>query len=384
MTDGKLARAIDTQSVANVLREHADQADRDGQLSGAAIDAMSVGGLFRAGVPIKFGGNEVDPATALTTFAEVGAACASSAWVLFSNYMAQRWVGTFDEEVHQELWASGPDVPMCMVTNGVGVTAEAVPGGLRISGRWPWASGCHFAQWAAVNGVPLPHGSGRGVAVVPVTDLGIDSSWDMLGLRATASDTLVADNIFVPDHRIRPFADVWNGGGDGALYRMPAGGVAVVLVSPILGAAREIYARTLQALGSGKKLAMSFYPGLADAPSVQATLAEAAAKIDAAEAMVLRSAHDLYDVIVTGSEPAIVQRAHQRVLAASAVAGLVDAAGLLMNVNGASAFANSNSLQRPWRDLQTGSRHPLFNLALWREVYGRLLVGVTDPITTIL
>jgi hypothetical protein len=100
--------------------------------------------------------------------------------------------------------------------------------------------------------------------------------------------------------------------------------------------------------------------------------------------MVIRSAQDLYDIVVKGGQPTIVQRAQQRIVAASAVAGLVDAAGLLMSVNGASAFANSSIFQRPWRDLQTGARHPLFHLALWREAYGRLLVGVTDPITTIL
>jgi 3-hydroxy-9,10-secoandrosta-1,3,5(10)-triene-9,17-dione monooxygenase len=58
-----------------------------------------------------------------------------------------------------------------------------------------------------------------------------------------------------------------------------------------------------------------------------------------------------------------------------------EAIGLLLNVQGASAFAESNPIQRVWRDLEMASRHGLISAQVPHEIYGRALVGNFEPLS---
>src|ERR1700683_3619623 len=58
-----------------------------------------------------------------------------------------------------------------------------------------------------------------------------------------------------------------------------------------------------------------------------------------------------------------------------------DAVDLLLSVQGASAFAESNPIQRVWRDLEMASRHGLLSGEVPHEIYGRALVGNFDALS---
>jgi 3-hydroxy-9,10-secoandrosta-1,3,5(10)-triene-9,17-dione monooxygenase len=58
-----------------------------------------------------------------------------------------------------------------------------------------------------------------------------------------------------------------------------------------------------------------------------------------------------------------------------------DAVERLLNVQGASAFAESNPLQRVWRDIEMASRHGLVAGEIPHEIFGRALVGNLDPLS---
>ena len=64
-------------------------------------------------------------------------------------------------ETYEQVYRNGPDVAFAGSTQPVG-TAEATAGGWRVSGRWPFASGCQHADWMAgfcvmtEGGKPLP------------------------------------------------------------------------------------------------------------------------------------------------------------------------------------------------------------------------------------
>jgi 3-hydroxy-9,10-secoandrosta-1,3,5(10)-triene-9,17-dione monooxygenase len=372
---------IDTSSAVPVLRKYADQADRDSRLPQETVDAMTAAGLFRMGVPLTLGGRELDVETSIPVFAEVGAACVSCGWIAAISYASQQVAGAFGDRVREELWGDSPDVPICSSLNGVGVSSATVGGGVEISGRWPWASGCHEAHWAELD-LPLPDG-GYGLALVPMSELSVEASWNMVGMRGTASDTIVAEGVVVPRHRIRPMAEIVSGNPPGIepLYRVPALALTLALAAPLLGATREVYAQTIHAVERGKPLSMSFYGSLAEAPSVQAALADAANLIDTAELHMFRSARRVNDAAAAGAELTLRQRTRLRMDGAYAVQSMLDAVQLLMTVRGGSAFAHSNDIQRPWRDLQTAARHPALNLGLAREMYGRVLAGITEPIS---
>src|SRR3546814_16565918 len=94
-------------------------------------------------------------------------------------------------------------------------------------------------------GIPVVDESGevidQGLALIPMSELGIEDTWYVAGMRGTASNTLVADEVFVPSHRILSVPPAVGGNyatehTDEALYRpafVPV--LALVLVGPPSG-----------------------------------------------------------------------------------------------------------------------------------------------------
>ncbi|MGW1468229.1 acyl-CoA dehydrogenase family protein [Streptomyces sp. NPDC002308] len=382
-TSGLLAAARD---IAPVLSRAADAAERDSRLAPEAVRALRETGQFALGVPQRFGGPELMPADSLEVTAELALACPSSAWVVMVSYVAQQIAASFGERACRDLWGAGPDVALCGVFSDVGAVSRPAGGGVLVTGAWSWASGCHHADWALL-GVPLPQEPGnapsRGLALIPASDLAVRRTWDMAGMRGTGSDTLVADEVFVPHHRLRRFADVVRGDGlpEEPLYRIPPGSMTLVSMGPLLGAARSVLRLTLDAVESGKPMAMSLYARLADSPSAQAALAEAATLIDSAYLHLRRSAEFVGAAAVSGTSPSPIERARVRMDTGHASTCLLQAVQALLTVGGAGSFAASKTVERHWRDLETAARHPTLNPGLAKEMYGRALVGDERPVS---
>lgn len=369
--------------IAPTLRDNADRAERDNRLTEQTVAALRDAGFFRLGVPAAFGGHEADMVTCVLVLQELARACPSSAWVVAVSYGTQCIAALFGDKMRQELWLGGPDVAMCGAFSGAGVAVTRVAGGQRITGRWPWMSGVSHAGWALL-GIPVmgPQDEvvGQAMAAVPVSEVSIDDTWDMAGMRGTGSHTVVADKLFVPDERIRRF-DQLIGGSRASLeplYRIPIGALALTLAAPLLGAAREVFDLTMQVVASGKPMAASVYPHLADSPGVRADVAAAATLIDSAELLLLRSARHLDRAAAEGTDIDMMVRARARMDTGHAVTSLREAVRLLLNVSGASSFARSHPLQRYWRDLETAAHHPMISAELGQDIYGRALVGTSS------
>lgn len=394
------------RALSPVLLRRADDAERESRLTAEATRALRDAGMFRLGAPRRLGGHELPLTACVDVLAEIGLACPSSAWIVMLSYGAQQIAASFGEQARLDLWGESPDVPMCGVFGSAGATALPVEGGLRVSGRWSWASGCRQAEWG-VFGVPLarygareteparsraretePARSGAretepGVALLPMNRLTVEATWDMAGMRGTGSDTVVADGVFVPHHRTRPFSEVVarEEGVDEPLYRVPPGSLTLTSAAPLLGAARAVLRLTLESVEGGKPMAMSLHRRLADSPSVQAALADAATLIDSASLHLARSAAAVDAAAASPDAPALLERARVRMDVGHACTCLLQAVRLLLTVNGASGFSRTKAVQRYWRDLETAARHPTLNPGLAREMYGRALVGDQRPVS---
>jgi 3-hydroxy-9,10-secoandrosta-1,3,5(10)-triene-9,17-dione monooxygenase len=389
-TDDTRAALLDAvRAIAPLLRDNADRAEGESRLTAEATEALRAAGLFRLGVPHALGGSEVGPATCIEVISEVAVACPSSAWVVALSYGSQHIGASFGDTVRREMWGDDPDVAMCSSFTGLGLTATRAEGGQIVSGRWASSSGCYQASWSAI-GVPILDENDapvdRGLAIVPLDALSIEDTWDMVGMRGTGSHTLVGERVFVPDHRIRSFTDITEKTAPSAepLYRIPPGALTLALVAPLHGIARSVFAQTMELVDGGKPLAMSVYQSLADAPSVQAALADAVNLIDSAWLHMTRSADFLSATAAAGEQPNMVERTRVRMDASHATRCLSDAVQLLLTVSGASSLARTKVIQRHWRDLETAARHPALNGGLSREMYGRALVGSQDQVSTLI
>jgi 3-hydroxy-9,10-secoandrosta-1,3,5(10)-triene-9,17-dione monooxygenase len=374
------------RGVVPVLRRNAERADQESRLTDEGTAALRTVGLFRLGAPKVFGGHEAGMAAALDVTFTVGLGCASSAWVLALTHANQHIAAGFGPSVREELWRNGTDFGMCGSFTGHHLSARKVDGGQVLCGRWPMASGAYQASWAAVGfGIADERGEAveRGVALIPTDALTIDDTWDMLGMRGTGSHTLVADSVFVPEHRIRQFGAVLTGSAETVepLYRVPLGSMSLMFLGPMLGSAQAAFDLIMETTTAGKPMAMSRYGRSADSPSVQAALADAATFIDTARLHLYRSADMLDTTAAAGGTLDPVSRARVRMDAGHASKCLRAAMELLLTVGGATSVAVANPVQRHWRDLQTAARQPTINTGLTREMYGRALVGDQEQVS---
>ena len=116
------------------------------------------------------------------------------------------------------------------------------------------------------------------------------------------------------------------------------------------------------------------------APTVQLAVARAASSLDTAEALAFTAAIEMDHAGRTLVRPSLRDRARLRMQLARAIVEARDAIRELVSVAGSSAFAESNPLQRIWRDSEIASRHAVANPAISAEAYGRVLLGITEPV----
>ncbi len=391
MSDAANASAADlltrVRALAPSIAEHADEAERQRKPVDAIIHALEETGVFRAYVPRRFGGYEIDTDTYIDIGLAISEACTSSGWVT-TFYMEHNWMlAQFPPETQQAIFGAQPYIlaPASISPNG---RAEAVADGYRISGRWAWGTGVMHADWVILNGLvtdserPDPR-----LFIVPRESIEVADTWYCDGMEGTGSNDMIAENLFVPAAYSESLAGMALGRGSGALwhespcYRHPMLPLlTIAAATPALGAARRALALFKERLGA-RALYGTTSPQ-AQRQAAQIRLGDVAAQIDAAETILRQVGRDL---TVWGHREDVCpaeERARLRLLVAQVVRTCRDAVTRIMEASGASAHLKPHPMQRIQRDVNTLSCHTVFDLEIGAENYGRLLLGM-DPATPV-
>ena len=194
------------QAFIPVLKERAQQAERDRCMPKDTDADFREAGFYRALQPARYGGLELDYG-AQTMFArELGRACASSAWV--GGILAcHGWMaGMLPDEAQAEIWGDNADVAVSTSFLPIGVKVERKGDILNISGRWRFSSGVDHCRWAIVL-VIVPPENGEGppdpvFAMIDLNDCVIEATWNSAGLAGTGSNDIVVASADIPPHRM--------------------------------------------------------------------------------------------------------------------------------------------------------------------------------------
>lgn len=376
-----LARATELKPF---LTEHARRADTDRHLSDDVITALSEAGLFRLGTPARHGGHESPVRTWLDVCATLAEADASAAWVTTIYNTHAFLLGLFPEKARGELYGTASEPLICGVLSPTAETRE-VPGGRRITGRWYYASGVRHATWACL-GIPGTEESGERIALVPREEFTVEDTWFTTGMRGTASNCVVVEDVFVPEHRIASVADGLAGANveahpDSALYRSGVGSVLVLtLIATHLGLARAAL-DLVREKGATKAVPYTVHSRQADSTAFQLQLAEAALRIDTAHLHAYRAADDIDRAAARGERLGLFERARVRADAGYVADNVCAALQTLLSAHGAASFAEGHPLQRIWRDANTAARHGGIAAAVGYEAFGQVLAGLDHTLT---
>ncbi|WP_394833056.1 hydrolase [Pendulispora rubella] len=334
----------DIAAVAQVAARHASEGELHRRLHPEVARALTEFGFARRFVPERFGGEPVSYAQLTADVAVAGAGCASAAWVASLLAYSGRFATFLPERGQEEVWAGGPDVRFvaAMIPQG---RAVRVDGGFRLSGTWHYVSGVDYADWALVLGPAAENAPSRFMAVRR-EDFTVEDTWHTLGMRGTGSHSITLTDVFVPEHRTLPQADLFAGNRGGVHGAPPLFAVnGLTFAAPLLGAARGAARLAAATLGDA--------PGRPPAKeSYRIAYTRATAEVDAAGLLLARVAESVDEGPVT---PELVARSRRD--AAYATQLLVDAVDRLFEGNGVRSQAQSNPLQRFWRDVRGGATH---------------------------
>jgi len=380
-TEELIARVRELQPL---LAANAAKSEQDRRVMEESMAALTDAGMFKVAQPRRYGGYETSVRTMLEVSAAVAEADGGTAWVVALCNVCAWTVGLFPEQAQDDVWKNNPDAKVSGVLTPTADTVK-VDGGYRVTGRWYYNSGSWHADWAGV-GIPITDDKGQpvdqGMALIPRGDVDIEETWFVAGMKSSGSNCLIAQDVFVPEHRVVSIPPAIGGQyatehTDEALYRSALAPVlSLVLAGPQLGLGRK--ALDLVKSKASKPISYTFYTAQSESVGFQLQLAEAAMMIDTACLHAYRAADDIDAAAAAGRFPDVPTRARVRADTGWVVSNITKAIDLLLFAHGAGSFAEANPLQRIWRDSATAARHALVAPAISYEIYGKALLGRAD------
>src|SRR5579885_1668201 len=202
------------EALVPVLRERAARAEELRRLPDETIADLHQSGLFRILQPRRVGGSELPFRSIVELVAIVGRGCGSTAWVL-ANLAAHHWLlGMCTAEAQDEIWGEDPDNLIGSALIFPRGRAQRVPGGYRLSGRWPFSSGIDCANWNMIGALCIDEEIGRSeprIFLLPASDYRIIDTWQVIGLAGTGSKDVEVSDVFVPHHRTLAAEEITGG-----------------------------------------------------------------------------------------------------------------------------------------------------------------------------
>jgi 3-hydroxy-9,10-secoandrosta-1,3,5(10)-triene-9,17-dione monooxygenase len=217
--------------------------------------------------------------------------------------------------------------------------------------------------------------------LLPASDYRVIDTWQVIGLAGTGSKDVEVAEVFVPDHRTLAAEQITGGANPGSaikpapLYRLPAISLFAFAIAGVsLGIARG----TVRDYTERTRTRRSEYSGknLADFSTVQVRLGEAAALVDAAEAIMLRDCDEATRITGAGVVPSLEQKARYRRDGAYAATLCTHAVELLFTATGGGAVYQHSSIQRAFRDAYAAKAHYMLSWNVNAAVYGRVALGL--------
>lgn len=372
------------------LRAASEEIEAARRLPPPIADLMRAAGVFAMAVPRAWGGPELDPITQFRVIEALGMADASVGWCAMIGCDTGYVTGFLDQDVARAMY------PDYSAATGAAATptgrAVVVPGGYRVSGRFPFVSGCHHCEWLWLGCIVEEDGAPRldrnGVpetrqCFVPVSTCEILDTWYTTGLRGTGSNDVAVRDHFVPAEQTFSFQDPTIVKRPGPLYAFPLIFLAKQ-TAPALGAARYAVDSVIAAASS--KSARRYMIGdrieapklVRDDVFVQESISRADAILAAARAYVFALIEDMWTTLLDAGELSQLQLARFAAVHAFVTEACVDAVQRVYKASGGTAVYEKAPLGRCLRDVQTMNQHVASSLRMW-EAGGRQLLGL-DPL----
>ena len=366
-----LGPAID--AAANEIEQRRD-------LPGGLFAALRDRGLFRLVQPEDYGGAELDPPSLVQVIEEVARHDASTAWCVGQTNICALTSAYLEPAVTRDIF--GPDTGILAWGPGPG-TAQVVPGGFRVNGRFDFASGSRLASWLGAH-VPViePDGSkrpgpdGKPVSYtmfMPKRSIEVRDTWQVMGLRGTGSDSYTVTDLFVPEAYSMARNGLVKPRVNGRLYVFtPSTLYSSSFAGIALGIARSFMESFIKDIRDTTPRGASRTRG--ENAVVQSQVGQCEARLRSARSFLLTSVSEVWESAQTTDELTLDQLVTIRMASTWAIQSAREVVAALYTAAGALAIFDSQPFERRFRDIHTVTQQIQGHPAHF-ETVGQILLG---------
>jgi alkylation response protein AidB-like acyl-CoA dehydrogenase len=374
MTDVTDRILADVQALAPEITRRAAEIEAARRVPLDLVEKMRSIGVFRALAPRSHGGFELDLPEAMKIVETLSRIEGSVGWITMIGMGSAILPPHVRRELYDRIYAKGPDLIFSGSAQPVG-KAEATAGGWRVSGRWPFASGCQHADWMfavcimSKDGKPLPGPAGNGGpplvrgVILPAQEWQIEDTWHVAGLKGTGSHHIALKDKVVPEEN---FVDVEGESCvPGPLYRAFHQLIPIMHIPLALGIAEGALDELRVLADSGVQQQRTTVP-MRDSELFQQDLGRVEAELRAARAYADAQTESHWRHALAGTlknEALLIQGAQAATWITSACVRVTDEC---FRLGGGSALYEPSPLQRRMRDLHAAAQHA----AVHHRIYG--------------
>ena len=376
--------------LAPKIHEASEEIERERRIPPQIAHAMKDAGIFGMVIPQSWGGPELDPLTQLRIIEALAMVEGSAGWCAMigcdSGYVTAFLEDGVGRAMYPDIWVA---TAATVTTSG---QATPVAGGYRVSGRFPFGSGCQHCEWLWAGCFVTDGGSPKMLAngapetrtcFVKLSDCEILDTWYTTGLRGTGSNDIAVHDVFVPKEQTFTFQDPNLVKREGPLYAFPLMFIAKG-AAPALGVARHAIDIVIEDAGrrSARRMLIGDHAEppklLRDEVYVQEAVGRAEAILGSARAYLFDVVGELWETLVAGQRPSARQQARFIAAYAHVVGSCMEAVQTVFKATGGSAVYQKGPLDRCMRDVLTMNQHLMGSLKTY-EMAGRMLLGL-DPL----
>lgn len=359
----------------NVIEPEAAASERLGRLTDTAADALHEPGLLRMLIPRDAGGLGATRLEFFDAVQAIAEADGSAGWCAsVCNIAAYTAYVGLPQDGREEVFGATDKLGF-WTSLAPSARSAPEPGGFRLTYPGVFGSGSSLSSWVLVTGnTGAPHEGRYRAFLVPRAEVEIkEGSWDVMGLKASASLDYLIEDRFVPERRTWEFA--W-------AVQQPSGALSALesvrlnalgLSAFAAGVGRHALA---ELIASAKKTRRTIGDGLqSEDHVVQLGIGEIEGRLTAAQEHLRALIGRIDERAQTGrAEPA-----EDTIAISQATITLARAAREMtifaFDHASASAVYSRAPLQRCLRDIFTGLKHASFTPAVLGRV-GRVRLGL--------
>jgi alkylation response protein AidB-like acyl-CoA dehydrogenase len=376
------------RSLAPLVAQYCDEAEQLRHLPRPLVEAMRERGLFCFWLPNSLGGPELSIEACVRVMEELSRQDGSTGWnSMISTNHSILW-SHIRPEAAAAMTRGGKTIIAGTIGSGGtasspgGGVAVAVPGGYRISGRWPFASGCHHADWMVANGGIFEHGEPRRTALgnvalfsflIDPAEVTLLDNWHTTGMRGTGSHDFEGADIFVPEERVFSTNQPQTY-EPSVLYRTSRTTPWSASIAGVsLGIARRALDTFIEVAKS--KPANLGRATLMERETVHRAVGEAEGRLRSARCFMLETAHAVDACIERGEEIPEALGAMMRCAASTASLASMEVCDTMFTSAGMTSTYATSRLDRCFRDIHMVTQHVVGGLA-GLTASGRYFMGL--------